>query len=119
MKKFIPFILVLLLTGCAATVEKIQTYSANYQAAIVAINADIAATAPLVAKACGDLQTIAMLLAPYRPNSGSAAQYLAGANDALTAYCTTIPTDIPSTAAAVARAYSAAQAGYNRVKKGA
>lgn len=109
----------LALGGCTAgTVAKIQSWSANYQASVVAINADIAASAPLVAKGCGDLQTVAMLIGPYVPNSGKAQQYFSAANGALTSYCTSIPTDINSTAAAVARAYAGARAGYDQVKAG-
>lgn len=120
MKKLIIVpILAIALAGCSTNVvSKIQTWSANYQASVVAINADIAATSPLVAKSCGDLQTIAMLIAPYVPNSGKAQQYFGLANGALNGYCTTIPTDIKSTAAAVASAYVQAKAGYDQVKAG-
>lgn len=108
------------LGGCTTgAVQKIQSWSANYQATVVAINADIAATAPLIAKACGDLQTVAMLIGPYVPNSGKALQYFGAANGALTGYCQAIPTDINGTAAALARAYAAARAGYDQVKRGA
>lgn len=119
MKRFAPVLLALLLAGCStAQVQKIQQASANYQAAVVAINADIAATAPLVAKGCADLQKWAMLIAPFIPNSGKAQQYFGAANGALTGYCQAIPTDINSTAAAVASAVTQAQAGYNQVKAG-
>lgn len=108
-----------LLAGCTSNmVAKIQTASANYQAVVVSINADIAASAPLVAKGCGDLQTVAMLIAPYIPTSGKAQQYFGLANGALTGYCQNIPTDEKSTIAAIAAAYSQAKDGYNQVKVG-
>lgn len=104
-----------LLAGCSTTqLQKFQTFSTNYQATVATINADIAATAPLVAKGCGDLQTAAMLLAPLVPKNAKAPQYFAAANAALNAYCQTIPTDINSTASAVAKAVVAAQQGYNQ-----
>lgn len=104
-----------LLAGCTTTsLQKFQTFSTNYQAAVVAINADIAATAPLVAKGCGDLQTVAMLLAPLVPKNAKAPQYFAAANAALNSYCQKIPTDIQSTASAVLAAVTAAQQGYNQ-----
>ena len=109
----------LALGGCTTSaVDKIKSWSANYQAAVVSINADIAATSPLIAKACGDLQTVAMLIGPYVPNSGKAQQYFGAANGALTGYCQAIPTDINGTAAALARAYAAARSGYDQVKAG-
>src|ERR1035437_8134970 len=120
MKRFIPVILLALaLGGCTSNmVAKIQTASANYQAVVVSINADIAASAPLVAKGCGDLQTVAMLIAPYLPTSGKASQYLGAANGALQGYCTLIPTDLKSTLAAVTATYARARAGYDQVKAG-
>lgn len=103
------------MAGCSTTqLQKLQTFSTNYQAAVVAINADIAASAPLVAKGCGDLQTAAMLLAPLVPTNAKAPQYFAAANAALTAYCQAIPTDINSTVVAVTKAVQAAQTGYNQ-----
>lgn len=115
------FIILLLgtsLSGCANSVQKIQTFSANYQAAIVAINADIAATAPLIAKGCGDLQSFAMLIAPFIPNNAKAPQYFAAANGALDAYCTAIPMNISGTAKAVTDAVIAARNGYYNVRNG-
>lgn len=121
MKQFIriaaALALVVALAGCTtASVSKIQSWSANYQASIAAINADIAATSPTIAKVCGDLQTVAMLIAPYVPSSGKAQQYFDAANGALTGYCQAVPTDIKSTASALARAYSSARAGYDQIK---
>lgn len=97
-------------------VEKFQKASANYQAVVSSINASIAATAPTVAKACGDLQTAAMLLAPffqtrYKVDFDSA-------NAGLVAFCQVIPTDIQSTAAAVVREVTAARRAYADAKKG-
>lgn len=101
------------LGACSTTqLEKLNTASANFQAAVATINADIAAVAPLVAKSCGDLQTAAMLLKPLVPTKAKAPQYFAAANAALTAYCQVVPTDINSTAKAVAAAVVAANAGY-------
>lgn len=95
----------------------VTTLNTNIGNTIVAVNADIAASAPTVAKACGDLQTVAMLLQPYFTN-GKGPQYFGAANGALSAYCTAIPTDIAGTAAQVIAAKNAAQAGYNQVKAG-
>lgn len=111
---------VLLLTvslgACSTTqLQKIQQLSANYQEAVVSINSAIAASAPLVAKGCGDLQTFAMLIAPFLPTNAKAPQYFSAANGALNAYCQAIPTDINSTAAAVAAAVAAARNGYYNV----
>ena len=115
----VALVCALAVAGCGdGTVKKIQSWSANYQASVVAINADIAATAPIIAKSCGDLQTAAMLIAPFVPTSGKAQQYFGAANGALSGYCTTVPTDIRSTAEAVAAAVKQAQAGYNQVKAG-
>lgn len=106
------------LGGCSTTaVQKFQNFSTNYQATVTAINANIAATAPLIAKGCGDLQTAAMLLAPFLPKNAKAPQYFSAANAALNAYCTVIPTDIAGTAKAVAAAVAAAQNGYYQVAK--
>lgn len=103
------------LGSCSTTqIEKFKTASANYQAAVTAINADIAATAPLVAKGCGDLQTVAMLMAPLVPTKAKVPQYFAAANAALNSYCQAVPNDINGTAAAVFAAVKAAQAGYNQ-----
>lgn len=118
MRKILLFsaaISALALGGCAGTLQKIQQFSTNYQAAVVSINQDIAATAPLVAKSCGDLQTAAMLLAPFIPQNAKAPQYFAAANGALQAYCQVVPTDIYTTGVAVAAAVKAAQEGYHQV----
>lgn len=105
-----------LLGGCTTTqLQKIQTAAANYQAAVASINASIAATAPLVAKGCGDLQTVAMLIAPLVPTNAKAPKYFSAANGALNAYCQTIPTDINGTAKQVAAAVAAARDGYYNV----
>src|SRR5262249_2121427 len=98
---------------------KIQSFSANYQAAVASINADIAATAPVVAQGCADLQKWAMLIGPFVSNNGKAQQYFGAANGAITGYCQAVPTDINGTPATVARAASQAQAGYYQVKAGA
>lgn len=109
----------ILLAGCTNFVSKVQTFSTNYQATVASINADIAATAPLVATGCADIQKYAMLILPFLPTSGKAPQYIAAANGAISAYCQSIPTDIPSTIAAVNSAVNAAKSGYNNVKAGA
>lgn len=104
------------LVGCTTTqLEKLQQYSANYQAAVASINASIAASAPLVAKGCGDLQTLTMLIAPLIPTNAKAPQYFSAANGALTAYCQAIPNDVNGTAAALAKAIAAARNGYYNV----
>lgn len=116
MKKYLALILVgMALGGCSTTqLAEFQKASANYQATVATINANIAATAPLIAKGCGDLQTAAMLLAPLVSTKAKAPQYFAAANSALNAYCQVTPTDIQSTAKAVAAAVVAAQQGYNK-----
>lgn len=117
MKRLI-LVIAVALGGCSSNqVAKIQAASANYQAAVASINADIAATAPVVFKGCADLQKWAALIAPFIPNSGKAQQYFGAANGALNGYCQTVPTDIQGTAAAVAAAAVQAQAGYNQVKQ--
>jgi len=104
------------LAGCSTTqLEKLQTYAANYQAAVISINASIAASAPLVAKGCGDLQTLTMLIAPLVPQNAKAPQYFSAANGALNAYCQAIPNDVNGTAAAIAKAIAAARSGYYNV----
>lgn len=116
MKKILALSLAIALAGCSTTqLANVQKASANFQLAVNSINADIAAVAPLVARGCVDLQSAAMLLVPFVPTNAKAPQYFAAANAALNAYCQAIPTDISSTAAAVAKAIAAAQKGYNSV----
>jgi hypothetical protein len=109
----------LALAGCSSSsVEKVTRATDNFNKNVVAINGSIAAVAPTVAKACGDLQNWAQLIAPFVPNSGKAQQYFGAANGALQGYCQAVPTDIRSTAAAVAAAAAKARDGYNQVKAG-
>jgi hypothetical protein len=106
--------------GCSSSsVEKIKTATDNFNTNVAAINGSIAAVAPTVAQGCADIQKWAMLIAPFVPNSGKAQQYFGAANGAINGYCQNVPTDINSTAAAVASAAKAAQDGYNQVKAGA
>ena len=116
--RIIAICLALALGGCSGFMTKFTAFQTNFGVVIAGINADIAAVAPIVAKDCGDLQTAAMLIAPYVPNSGNAQKYFAAANGALTAYCQVVPTDIASTANAVFSAVKAAQAGYDSVSAG-
>lgn len=112
--------LALALGGCTSDwLKKFQAGSANFRAVVAEVNADIAAVAPIVAADCADLQKMAMLIAPFIPNSGKAQQYFGAANGAITAYCQNIPTDINSTASAVLAAVRAAQTGYDQVAAGA
>jgi hypothetical protein len=107
------------LAGCSAgSVEKIKSATDNFNTNVAAINASIATVAPTVATGCADLQKWAMLIAPFVPNSGKAQQYFGAANGAINGYCQNVPTDISSTASAVAAAAKAAQDGYNQVKAG-
>lgn len=119
MNKFFTVCVVMLsaaLAGCSTTqLEKLQLYATNYQAAVSSINASIAASSPLVAKGCGDLQTLAMLIAPLIPKDAKAPQYFSAANGALNAYCQSIPSDVSGTASAIAKAVLAAKNGYYNV----
>lgn len=107
-------------TGCSSSsVDKIKTATDNFNANVAAINGSIAAVAPTVAANCADLQKWAMLIAPFIPSDkGKAKQYFDAANGAITGYCQEVPTDINSTAAALARAVAQAKAGYDQVKSG-
>ncbi len=68
----VALLLSVLLTGCNKnSIAQFQQASADYQAVVTAINADIAATAPLVAARCVDLQKVAMLIAPFVPRHHS------------------------------------------------
>jgi len=119
MKKIVPvLVLALALGGCASFAAKVQSWSASYQTTVASINADIAASAPLVATGCADLQKYAILIVPFLPTSGKAPQYISAANATINSYCQSVPTDIASTLAAVNAAKNAAIAGYNNVKAG-
>lgn len=108
----------LALGACSSSsVQKIKTATDNFNTNVAAVNGSIAAVAPTVAARCADLQKWAMLIAPLVPNSGKAQQYFGAANGALNGYCQDVPTDINSTASALAKAVAAAQDGYNQVKK--
>lgn len=105
--------------GCTTSqVQKIQSASANFQASVASINADIAAIAPNVYTACADIQKYAGLIIPFIPTNGKAPQYVAAANGAINAYCQNVPTDIQTAAVATAAAAKAALNGYNQVKAG-
>lgn len=109
----------LALAGCSSSsVEKIKTATDNFNTNVAAINASIAQVAPTVAAGCADVQKWAMLIAPFVPNSGKAQQYFGAANGAIEGYCQNVPTDINSTASAVANAATKAKAGYDLVKVG-
>lgn len=108
----------ILLSGCTSSqVLKIQTASANFKQSVAYINSDIAAASPLVASACADLQKWAMLIQPFIPDKGKAQQYFDAANGALVGYCQVVPTDINSTATAIAQAAMRARNGYYQVNK--
>jgi len=117
MKRSLAILSVTLLLGACTTgqLTSLQTASTNFQNAVAAINADIAAVSPAIARGCGDLQTAATLLQPLVPTKAKAPQYFAAANAALNAYCQAVPsqTSIQATASAIAKAVVAAQAGYN------
>lgn len=117
MKRFVVLLLLPLMGGCAPQLAKFQSWSSNYQTFIATVNADIAATAPTVAAGCADIQKYAMLIVPFIPTNGKAPQYVAAANAAIKVYCSQIPTDIKSTATAVAAAVAAAKAGYANVSR--
>lgn len=107
------------LAACSSgSVEKIKSATDNFNTNVAAINSSIAAVAPTVATGCADLQKWAMLIAPFVPNSGKAQQYFGAANGAIQGYCQNVPTDINSTASAVAAAAAQAKAGYDQVKSG-
>lgn len=108
----------LFLAGCTTNqLEKIQAATNNYRQSVAAINASIAESAPIVAKTCGDAQTIAMLIAPFAAQAkGDAPAVFAATNAGLVSYCQNIPSDIASTAAAIGKVYADAKAAYNRVK---
>lgn len=109
----------LALAGCSSSsVEKIKTATDNFNTNVAAVNGSIAAVSPQVATYCADLQKWAMLIAPFVPDSGKAQQYFGAANGALNGYCANVPTDIKSTATAVAAAVVKAKAGYDQVKAG-
>jgi len=113
-------LLSLSLGGCStAAVDWITSGSANFQASVQAINSDIAAVAPVVAKNCGNLQTIAGLLAQLTISSQKAAPAFAAANASIVTWCQNVPTDIASTAQATAAAVVSAQAAYKAAKAGA
>lgn len=104
--------------GCSKTLsDKIVTSSQNFQASVAAINGNIAAIAPTVAARCADVQKWAMLIAPFVPDSGKAQQYFGAANGALQGYCSDVPSDIGGTAVALAKAATAAKAGYDDVSR--
>lgn len=107
------------LAACSSSsVQKIKTATDNFNTNVAAVNGSIAAVAPQVASYCADLQKWAMLIAPFVPDSGKAQQYFGAANGALVGYCAQVPTDIASTAVAVANAAKSAKAGYDQVKAG-
>jgi hypothetical protein len=110
--------LALSLGACANVVNSVHQFSTNYQTVVADINADIAATAPDVAVACANLQTAAMLIQPFLPSSTNAQAAFSAANAGITAYCQTVPTNIPQVLAQVKSAITAAQAAYNSIKSG-
>lgn len=107
------------LSGCTNVAATIHNAALNYQSVVNDVNQSIAATAPDVMIACSNLKTAAVLVAPFVPTSTKAQAALAAANGAIAGYCQNIPTDIPSTLAAVATAAKDAQVAYNQVVKGA
>jgi len=118
-KLMLAVAMALAVAGCSnSSVEKIKTATDNFNTNVAAINGSIAVVAPTVAKYCADLQKWAMLIAPFVPDSGKAQQYFGAANGAIQGYCQVVPTDINSTAAAVANAAAKAKAGYDQVKVG-
>lgn len=117
--KIVTLAVGVLLAGCTSSqVEKIQRASANFQASVASINAGIAAVAPTVAARCADAQKYVMLIGPFVPDKPKAKAAFEAGNAALVAYCQDVPTDIASTAAAVARAVAAARAAYDDARAG-
>lgn len=108
-----------LLSGCANFAATVHNAALNYQSVVNDVNQSIAATAPDVMIACSNLKTAAVLVAPFVPTSTKAQAALAAANGAIAGYCQVIPTDIPTTLAAVATAAKDAQSAYNQVVRGA
>lgn len=110
--------LALMLGACSTLTSDIQSFSTNYQAEVMAINADILASVPAVATACSGLQTAGALLVPFVSNNQTASANLAAVNAGLNSYCQSVPTNINQTLATVAKATSAAQTAYQQVKSG-
>ena len=112
-------ILPVFLAGCTATqLTSLQSGSVNFQASVAAINGDIAAVAPVVAKNCGALQTIAGLLAQLTSSSAKAGPGFAAANASIVTWCQNVPTDVASAAQATAASVLAAQKAYQVAKAG-
>jgi hypothetical protein len=109
-------------SGCANFATNVHAFSTNYQSVVADVNADIAATAPDVAIACGNLQTAAVLIAPFLPaaSAGSKSQLaqaaFGAANAAIIAYCQSVPTNIAQVLAQAQAAASAAKAAYTQIK---
>jgi hypothetical protein len=126
LKKVVSIIAALALAacagGCAGFAGQVHTFSTNYQAIVADVNADIAATAPDVAVACGNLQTAAVLIAPFLPQASAGPRSLKAqaafqaANSAIITYCQAIPTNITQVLAQAQAAASAAKTAYQKVK---
>jgi hypothetical protein len=110
--------LALSLGACSTFVNNVHQFSTQYQTVIGDINADIAATAPDVAVACGNLQTAGMLVAPFVPTSQQAQAAFAAVNAGISAYCQSIPTNIPQVLTQVQAAVASAKAAYTKIKTG-
>ena len=106
--------------GCSGdSVNKIKTWTDNFNSNVAAVNSSIAAVAPTVAASCVDLQKWAILIQPFLQSGNEKTRaYFAAANGAIEGYCQAVPTDINGTAAAVARAAAQAKADYDKAKKG-
>jgi hypothetical protein len=125
-KKIIAIAAALLLAasagGCASFANNVHTFSTSYQSVVADINADIAATAPDVAVACGNLQTAAVLIAPFIPQaslgqkSALAQAAFQAANAGIVTYCQQVPTNITQVLAQVQSAVAAARKAYNTVR---
>lgn len=109
-----------LLTACSAdSVDKIKGWTANFNSNVAAINESIATVAPTVGAACNDLQFWTGLIEPFaQDGSKKAQQAFAISNGAIKGYCQTVPSDINSTAKAVANAAKQAKVDYDKVKNG-
>ena len=120
MKRFLAIVpLAFALAACSTTTaDKIEAASANYQRSVAAINADIAAASPVVAKNCTALAVIADAAASALQASAKYGPAFAAASGGIKGYCTSVPTDISTAASATAAAYAGAKAAYDKAKAG-
>ena len=100
------------------TADKIEAASANYQRSVAAINADIAAASPVVARNCTALAQLADIAAKAFQSSDKYGPAFAAASGGVKGYCQAVPTDIQGVAVASAAVYAGAKAAYDKAKAG-